>query len=397
MKKNILIIPSWYPNKENNLVGSFFQEQALLMSNSGFDVKILYGREFDINRIDFFKYRLKNIIFPVKIILQKNDLIQEPEAFSFPIIRPDYFTEEEKINKIYNSYTRAFSELLDSGWKPDVIHAQCTVDAGIVANHLSTLFKIPYLIIEHQVFLLNNYSKFKQTLIRDALTNASKVGAVSNHQKRCILMNAIKCDPIIIWNLVDENKFRIENGRSDLKFRIITITYPSFIKDVETFFKSVATFCQNCESEVEIVVIGNNSFGNLQAADTKTYQYLANKYGITSKVKLISHLSRNEISQILPTADVFISTSIAETFGVAVREAMLCGIPVIATKSGGVEDGINEQTGVLVNIGDYEAIAEALLKIENKQLNFDSNYIRNFATLQCGKKSFIRQMTLFYA
>ena len=52
MKKNILIIPSWYPNKENNLVGSFFQEQALLMSNSGFDVKILYGREFDINRID---------------------------------------------------------------------------------------------------------------------------------------------------------------------------------------------------------------------------------------------------------------------------------------------------------------------------------------------------------
>lgn len=397
MNKKILIIPSWYPNEGNELIGSFFQEQALLMTNNGFDVKILYGKKSNISYIDFLKYILKKIISPLKTILRKNFLIQEPEAFSFNIIHPIHNSEKAKIKTVYDFYVNALTELMATGWIPDLIHAQCTVDAGIVANHLSNQFNIPFVIIEHQVFLLNNYSTFKQTLIRNALQNASKVGAVSNHQKRCILMNSIDCDPTIIWNLVDENKFKIKRINSDLKFRIITITYPSFIKDVETFFRSISSFSKMWDGDFEVVVVGNNSFGNLSNADTHVFEGLAEKYNVLSNCKLISHLSRTEISQMLNTADVYISTSIAETFGVAVREAMLCGVPVIATKSGGVEDSINEKTGVLVNIGDYKAIADALLKIKNQELKFDSNYIRKFATLQCGKTSFINQMTLFYS
>jgi glycosyltransferase involved in cell wall biosynthesis len=397
MGKKILIIPSWYPNEENYLIGSFFQEQALLMHHNGFDVKILYGKISEINYIKFIKYRLKNVIIPLKFILKKNYLIQEPEAFSFPVMQFKGSTEEKKMRILYSSYTNALSELIGSGWKPDLIHAQCSVDAGIVANYLSNSFKIPFVIIEHQVFLLNYYSKFKQTLIINSFKNASKVGAVSNHQKRCILMNSIKCDPVILWNFVDETKFRIDSVKSDSKFRILTITYPNFIKDVETFFKSIASFCQMCNDDIEVVIIGNNSFENLNSANTIIFEDLAKKYNLFSKCKLIPFLSRNGISEILNTADVYISTSIAETFGVAVREAMLCGIPVITTKSGGVEDGINEKTGVTVNIGDFETIAKSLLKIKNKELSFDSFYIRDFTIMQCGKKSFLNKMTLFYS
>ncbi len=52
----------------------------------------------------------------------------------------------------------------------------------------------------------------------------------------------------------------------------------------------------------------------------------------------------------LSSADVFICTSISETFGIAIREALMCGVPVISTKNGGAEDIINYKNGFLVNL-----------------------------------------------
>lgn len=394
----VLIIPSWYPNRKNNLVGSFFQEQASLLAANGYDVKILYGNIVNLSTLNYLQKKIMKLIFPKKTILQNDYLIQGPQAFSFPIYQfSDWWNEQDKNKEMCCSYVNAFSELLESGWKPDLIHAQCTVDAGIVSNHLSKLFKIPFVIIEHQIFLLNHYSKYKQTLIINALQCASKVGAVSNHQKRSILMNSIKCNPFVIWNLVDEDKFKIVPEKTNLKFRILTVTYPSFIKDMDTFFKSIEIFCQVFKDNIEVVVIGNNSFEDLDNANTFVFESLAKKYNVFSKCILIPSLPRIEIAKILNTADVFVSTSIAETFGVAVREAMLCGLPIIATKSGGVEDSINEKTGIRVNIGDFKAIAEALVKIKNQDIKFDANYIRNYVISQCGKTSFLNVMNNFYS
>ena len=42
MKKNILIIPSWYPTAENRIQGTFFKEQANLFTKD-YNVKVLYG------------------------------------------------------------------------------------------------------------------------------------------------------------------------------------------------------------------------------------------------------------------------------------------------------------------------------------------------------------------
>ncbi|WP_428231310.1 glycosyltransferase [Flavobacterium sp.] len=397
MKKKILIIPSWYPNVKNDIVGSFFQEQAAFLSNNGYDIKVLYGNVTGIGYINYFKQRVKNIFSSKEPMLQTNYLVQKPEAFSFSILKLYKWNEERIHEEICLQYTSAFTELIEDGWKPDIIHAQCTVDGGIIASHLGNVFKIPYLIIEHQVFLLHRYSKFKQQLMINSLQGANKVGAVSNHQKRCILMNSINCDPYVIWNFIDENKIQMKPAKSDLKFRIITISYPSFIKDMDTFFKSIERFSKVYNADIEIVVIGNDSFDDLNNANTIVFENLAKKYNVYAKCILIPYLSRNEISEVLNTANVFISTSIAETFGVAVREAMLCGVPVIVTKSGGVEDGVSDKTGVKVDIGDYQAISDALVKIKNNELKFDSAYIRDFTISQCGRNSFLKKMNDFYA
>jgi glycosyltransferase involved in cell wall biosynthesis len=76
----------------------------------------------------------------------------------------------------------------------------------------------------------------------------------------------------------------------------------------------------------------------------------------------------------LASLDVFVSASRTESFGMAMAEALACGVPVVATATEGarevVEDG---STGLIVPIGDAAAIAAAvisLLEDEARRLAF---------------------------
>jgi glycosyltransferase involved in cell wall biosynthesis len=66
-------------------------------------------------------------------------------------------------------------------------------------------------------------------------------------------------------------------------------------------------------------------------------------------------------SALLARAQLFVLSSSQEGFSLATIEAMLAGIPVVATRSGGPEEILRDgETGVLVPSGDAEALAGAL-------------------------------------
>ena len=66
-------------------------------------------------------------------------------------------------------------------------------------------------------------------------------------------------------------------------------------------------------------------------------------------------------------ADVFVSASLMETYGLTLIEAMSCGIPVVAFRTGGVPEAVPEQGGILCELLDTEAFKTAIQKLRHSE------------------------------
>ena len=73
---------------------------------------------------------------------------------------------------------------------------------------------------------------------------------------------------------------------------------------------------------------------------------------------------RDDIPDLLAAADVFALTSNLEGLGTAVMDAMVCGLPVVATRAGGIPELITDELdGLLAPVRDAEAVAERLARL----------------------------------
>ncbi len=88
------------------------------------------------------------------------------------------------------------------------------------------------------------------------------------------------------------------------------------------------------------------------------------KYGLEDRVRLLGY--RTDMEEILQTADVFAFPSKREGFGIAAVEALLCGVPLIASDTRGAneyaKDGINS---VVCRTGKSEEYAFAIRKLKS--------------------------------
>jgi N-acetyl-alpha-D-glucosaminyl L-malate synthase BshA len=96
---------------------------------------------------------------------------------------------------------------------------------------------------------------------------------------------------------------------------------------------------------------------------------LASKLGISGRVSFLGSFPR--IEELLAVSDLFLLPSIQESFGLVALEAMACGVPVVASRLGGIpEVVIDGQTGFLCEPRDVEAMAQAAIRIlSDKDLN----------------------------
>ena len=76
---------------------------------------------------------------------------------------------------------------------------------------------------------------------------------------------------------------------------------------------------------------------------------------------------RAKRAQLFAAADIFVSASLMETYGLTLIEAMSCGVPVVAFCTGGVHEAVPEEVGILCKVLDAAAFKTAIQKLRHSE------------------------------
>jgi len=110
--------------------------------------------------------------------------------------------------------------------------------------------------------------------------------------------------------------------------------------------------------DAQFLIAGTAMFGeDSYVADLHSQ---VDRLGLQGKVQFLGHV--DPIEAFLPTVSILVHASTSpEPFGQVVIEGMAAGIPVVATDGGGVKETVvHGETGLLVPMGNAEALADAL-------------------------------------
>lgn len=241
--------------------------------------------------------------------------------------------------------------------KVDIIHAHVARDY-MPASFAARLVPTSCLVItRHVLFPLSRAHRL-------TLSNAARIIAVSEPVALALRSQKIfDADMVrVVENSVDLARFEraraeAERETSDGNFRVGLVGELSEVKGQLEFVRAAALVMKEFEGRVEFFIVGedNSRSGEYQAR----VERLIDELGLRYRVRLLGR--GVEASSVIVKLDVLVSASHSEAFGLAMAEALVCGVPVVATATDGarslIDDGVN---GLLVPIGDVRALAAAV-------------------------------------
>jgi N-acetyl-alpha-D-glucosaminyl L-malate synthase BshA len=88
----------------------------------------------------------------------------------------------------------------------------------------------------------------------------------------------------------------------------------------------------------------------------------AERLGVQPHVRFLGKI--DAVAPLLAAADLFLLPSDRESFGLSALEALASGVPVVGTRAGGLPEVVRDgETGVLCEVGDTPAMADAAVRI----------------------------------
>ncbi len=94
---------------------------------------------------------------------------------------------------------------------------------------------------------------------------------------------------------------------------------------------------------------------------------LVDELGLRHSVHFVGELERSDLLSLYRAADIYLSVPTSDATAVSVLEAMSCGVPVVASKTDGIDPQVLEdgRTTVLVSPRDADGLANAILRLHS--------------------------------
>jgi len=359
-RKKILWLVSWYPNKYDPFDGDFIQRHARAAA--------LYD---DIHVL-FIKQSEKQQAFEETCV--------EGHGLTEQIIylprKAGLTGKIASLRRWSRTYKKEVAQIIERQ-RPSFIHVHVPWKVGLIAIWAKKKFGIPFFVTEHWGIYnhvvsdnIHTRSIVFRSLLKQIYSHASWFLSVSCYLAEGVKANIYSSDYSVIPNVVDTSLFCPSNQKHE-RFTFIHVSNMVPLKNVGSIINAFALFLKKTNSGAQLILVGQPN---------DEYISIAQELGLYNRsVFFRGEVAYSAVAEEMRQAHVFVLNSDMENSPCVIGEALCSGLPVIATKVGGVPELINRKSGILVPPRNDIELAEALITIYQNYTSVEGDVIAKTA------------------
>lgn len=276
---------------------------------------------------------------------------------------------------------RQYYALRREGWLPDIVQLNVIQKQGLLALWLKKRYGIPYIIVEHWsgylpengMFMAMSWlqRRFYQLIARHAETILTVSDRHAQAMQACGITNKHWGR---IRNVVDD--FFFDNRKSIIDNRKTLLHVSCFderAKNVKGLLRAAKILSEK-RQDWRLVLVGTG----IDYQDVRAY---ADTLHIPDGLlEWTGELTPREVAERMDQADMFVLPSHYENAPVVLSESLAKGLPIVASRVGGIPEMVSDECGMLVTPGKDEELAAALEKMLDHYQEYDKALIRQNGT-----------------
>jgi glycosyltransferase involved in cell wall biosynthesis len=364
-KLNILFLSSWYPNRCKPELGNFVQRFAEAIALNCNVAALHVCSDERCKRTFELEAKQINSVLTVNVYYKK-------VVHRIPVL-----SQLQKIQRYVRAHLIGLAHLKKTFPKIDLVHHNGIYPAGIIALYLKKFSKIPYVVSEHWTGFLSSkaekLSRAQLQLSRMVAKNANFILPVSEDLASAMKARGVKGRYHVIYNVVDTKLFKPDAARTiNTKKKLIHVSsLHDPHKNISGMLRALSLLASK-RTDFEMLFIGD--------MHQKKYEELARSLALEN-VRFEGIKPIHEIAAEMRKADAFVMFSNYENLPCVIIEALACGIPVLSSDVGGINEHITADRGILVTAGDEKKLADSLSLLLDKLQNqeYNTEQIREYA------------------
>jgi glycosyltransferase involved in cell wall biosynthesis len=317
--------------------------------------------------------------------------VERLDGESFPVWRLPYRRFPRPLSYVaflvgaFRGYRTASRE----AFRPDVIHAHSFLSCA-AALALGAVYRKPVAYTEHwTIFIPENpgrLSRLMSSIARLALERADIVLPVSADLRAALASRAPRARFRVIPNAVDVSLFAPAKRGSGAVARLLTVgLLDTPRKGLDVLLEALALVPE----PLRLQVVGD---GGLRGE----YERLAERLGLGDRVVFRGLRPKQDVAEAMRESDLFVLGSRFENNPCVVIEAMATGLPVVATRVGGVPEIVDESNGLLAEPRDPASLAARISEALRRLPSYDRDGIASRARERYGREAVGRELGAVY-
>lgn len=294
--------------------------------------------------------------------------------------------------EVYDRIGQFTSSLLEyveeNGLRYDLVHSHYWLSA-VVARELSARWQVPTVHMSHTLGLVklevsdeeaDAESDIRIEIERRIMRETEAIVAASEIEAD-ELIRLYGADPAkvsIVPCGVDTDVFRPIRqvdarealGRDQCERLVLFVGRIEQIKGIDVLLDALRLLFKrrpDLRGELCLLVVGGALDPGDDAPETEKVQELrrlVHEHRMEDSVDFVGSVDQDRLALWYSAADLCAVPSLTESFGLVALEAMACGVPVVATRVGGLQTVVEDGgSGLLVAPGDHAALAEAMEQV----------------------------------